>query len=138
VTNRVKAVVVAALLACVLPLGLTAAPAAKNGRISGKVTDADGKPLAGVKITITTPANTRFKVELATAKDGTYATFLNDATVKYHYAFAAPGFATFETDKKVPVWNPGDTSDAKGFRSEDHSILDVTLKPAADAVPAPK
>jgi predicted Zn-dependent protease len=74
-----------------------------QGRIVGVVTDGAGKPLEGVKITVTTPALGNFKVELKTDKAGKWGTILNDATIKYHYKFEKEGFMPVEEDKKVPV-----------------------------------
>ncbi len=135
-TRSIPARLTALAALLLIPVALLAAPVPqKNGRISGKVTGPGGEPLEGVKITITTPANAKIKLELSTPKDGTYATFLGDATYKYHFVFAKAGFTTHETDKKVPIWNPDDRSNATGLRSEDHSVLDVTLVPAAAPVP---
>lgn len=77
--------------------------AAQQGRIRGTVTDGGGKPIEGVKITITTKAITNFKLELTTNKDGKWATILNDATLLYNYKFDKEGFASVTQDKKVPI-----------------------------------
>ncbi|HEV8268001.1 MAG TPA: carboxypeptidase regulatory-like domain-containing protein [Thermoanaerobaculia bacterium] len=95
---RIAAVAAALFLAASSPLfGGT------QGRIVGVVTDGAGKPLEGVKVTVTTPALGNFKVELKTDKAGKWGTILNDATIKYHYKFEKEGFLAVEEDKKVPV-----------------------------------
>jgi len=96
--TRFAAVVAALLLAAAAPLF-----AGSQGRIVGVVTDGAGKPLDGVKITVTTPALSNFKVELKSDKAGKWGTILNDATLKYHYKFEKEGFMAVEEDKKVPV-----------------------------------
>jgi hypothetical protein len=104
----------------------------RQGRITGTVSDSQGSPVADVSISITTKANSSFHKKVQTAKDGSWAALLNDATVSYHYRFEKAGFVTVETDKKVPVLNPGEQVDG-GRGSEAHSILDVQLQPAAPA-----
>jgi hypothetical protein len=104
------------------------------GRISGKVTDGRSEAIPDVKITITTKSNSSFKKVLTTAKDGSWATFLNDATLTFHYLFEKPGYMAVEKDRKVPLWNPNDSSEPNGTRSEDFSVLDIQLIAQAAAV----
>src|SRR4051812_9181861 len=91
------------LLALVLLGAATSLFAVQQGRIMGTVTDGKGAPLEGVKILITTPSITNFKVNLTTGKDGKWGTILNDATLKYHYKFEKEGYLPSEQDKKVPI-----------------------------------
>jgi tetratricopeptide (TPR) repeat protein len=77
--------------------------AAQQGRITGRVTDGKGVPLADVKVTITTKALTNFKIELKTDKDGKWGTILNDSTLTYHYRFEKASYIGVEQDKKVPI-----------------------------------
>lgn len=79
------------------------AAAGAQGRILGHVTDGSGKPLEGVKVTITTSAITNFKLVLTTDKDGKWGTILNDATLKYLYTFEKQGFQSVQQEKKVPI-----------------------------------
>ena len=95
----------AALLGLSLPL-----LAGAQGRITGKVTDGKGVPIEGVKITLTTPKLTNFKVEIKTDKEGKYGTILNDSTIPYTYKFEKQGYISITQDKKVPIatteeWN---------------------------------
>ena len=114
----------ALLVLVFIPMASSAAQ--RQGRISGRVTDAKDAPIADVKITITTRASSTFRKEVATGTDGTYAAILNDATTPYHYRFEKPGFVTVERDKKVPIWNPNDEGGVHGS-SAAHSVLDIQL-----------
>ena len=124
-TSLAFAALAVALLALVFLPGMSLA-ASRQGRISGKVTDARNEPIADVKIAITTKASSSFRKELTTGKDGTFGTFLNDATATYHYRFEKPGYVPVETDKKVPIWNPNDEGSVNGS-SAAHSVLDIQL-----------
>ena len=100
-TNRLTRALAAAGFA--LLLVTPAAFAVQQGRISGKVTDGKGNPLADVKITVTTKSLGNFKIELKTDKDGKWGTILNDSTIPYHYKFEKQGYMGVEQDKKVPI-----------------------------------
>ncbi len=89
--------------ALVLLLSAGSAVAQSQARITGKVTDGKGAPLADVKITVTTKALGNFKLELKTDADGKWKTILNDSTVVYHYKFEKQGYMGVEQDKKVPI-----------------------------------
>jgi len=119
----------ALLLLPAMPIG---AQQGRLGRISGKVSEGGGEPIPDVKITITTKSNSKFRKELTSGKDGTWATFLNDTTQPYHYRFEKPGYLAVEKDKKVPLWNPNDDVDVHG-RSADFSVLDIQLFAQAPA-----
>ncbi len=83
-----------------------AGPAAAQGssaRILGVVKDGKGNPVEGVKVTITTTSNTRFKTEITTDKDGRWATILGNAVPKYIYKFEKPGFVPFQQEKKIGI-----------------------------------
>ena len=90
-----------------LTVQLFRAPALANDRvglISGTVTTLANEPLADVKIIITTKANLGFRKVLSTGSRGTYSVFLEDARFLYRFRFEKAGFATFETDRKVPIY----------------------------------
>jgi tetratricopeptide (TPR) repeat protein len=86
-----------------LLLSAGAAFAGAQARITGKVTDGKGTPLADAKVTITTKSLSNFKIEMKTDKDGKWATILNDSTISYHYKFEKQGFIGVDQDKKVPI-----------------------------------
>jgi tetratricopeptide (TPR) repeat protein len=98
----------AAILVLFVLTGLSGrALAVGQGRIVGRVTDGAGAPVEGVKITVTTPAVTNFKMELKTDKDGKWGTMLIDATLTYNYKFEKQGYIPTQQMKKVPM---GDTT----------------------------
>ncbi|MGA7993132.1 MAG: carboxypeptidase regulatory-like domain-containing protein [Thermoanaerobaculia bacterium] len=118
-------------VALVLLLAATVAFAGQQGRITGRVTDGTGAPLADVKITITTRALTNFKVELKTDADGKWGTILNDATLTYHYKFEKQGFMGVEQDKKIPVAS-SETLDAQLFTQQqaiEKGVVKVVVDP---------
>ena len=86
-------------------LGILAIPAVleagQQGRVLGRVVDGAGKPIEGVKVTITSLALTNWKSEVVTNKDGKFEKLLLDAVPKYHYKFEKAGYQTFEEDFKV-------------------------------------
>lgn len=92
----------AAALAALLAAGAVFAGA--QARVSGKVTDGKGVPLADAKIVITTKALGNFRMELKSDKDGKWGTILNDATLKYDYHFEKQGYMAVDLpDKKIGV-----------------------------------
>jgi predicted Zn-dependent protease len=97
--------------------------AGQQGRVIGTVTDPSGKPIEGVKVTITSPAITTYKAEATTNKDGKFERLFVDAVPKYHYKFEKQGFQTKEDDFKVQA---GDMS----------AQYAVKLQPATGAVSA--
>ena len=93
----------ALLVSAALGLAGTATAQGASARIQGTVMDGTGAPVGGVKITITTPANTRFKVETKTSKDGRWATILGNAVPHYLYKFEKQGYVAHQEDKKIPI-----------------------------------
>ncbi|HEX7580889.1 MAG TPA: tetratricopeptide repeat protein [Thermoanaerobaculia bacterium] len=117
----------------VLPLLLTALTvlAGAQGRVVGKVTDGKGGPVEGVKITITTSALTKFKLELTSDKNGKWQTILNDATLVYTYLFEKPGHMSVKIDKKVPVASTGEPLDVE-LLTQDQAISKGVVKVVED------
>ncbi len=117
----------------VLPLLLTAlaALAGSQGRVVGKVTDGQGKPVEGVKITVTTSALAKFKMELTTDKDGKWQTILNDATIIYTYLFEKQGYLSVKTDKKVPVASTGELLNVQ-LLTQEQAIATGVVKTVED------
>ena len=116
-----------------LPLLLTAltALAGSQGRVIGKVTDGKGNPVQGVKITITTSALAKFKMELTSDKDGKWQTILNDATLVYTYLFEKEGHVSVKTDKKVPVASTGEPLNVE-LLTQDQAISKGVVKVVED------
>lgn len=90
-------------------LGLTvvaALEAGTEGRVTGVITDASGTPLADVKITVTTPEITTFKLDRKSDAKGKYSVLLLDATRRYVFRFEKEGFQPLETDLKPKLGEP--------------------------------
>lgn len=117
----------------VLPLLITAltALAGSQGRVVGKVTDGKGNPVEGAKITITTSALSKFKLELTSDKDGKWQTILNDATLVYTYLFEKQGYISVKTDKKVPVASTGEPLNVE-LLTADQAIAKGVVKTVED------
>jgi tetratricopeptide (TPR) repeat protein len=91
----------------VLALVATAADAQMGtGRVSGTVTDQQGKPIAGAKVTATSPESDR-ALEATTDKDGKWA-LLGFRSGTYEFAFSANGFkpASYKNAVKQMGRNP--------------------------------
>jgi tetratricopeptide (TPR) repeat protein len=93
----------ALLFASSLILSGTATAQGAQARIQGTVKDGKGEPIEGVKVTITTLANTRFKDEKTTDKNGKWATILANAVPRYIYKFEKTGYVAFQEEKKIPI-----------------------------------
>jgi len=77
--------------------------AATQARVSGKVTDSVGEPIAGAIITITCPELTNYTKELETDSKGRYKVLLLDATKRYKFFIEAEGYGPRERTVKVGV-----------------------------------
>ena len=84
----------------ILLLASAGAQAGTQGRVTGRVTDADGNPIEAVTVTITTPAIGKYKLSVKTSKDGQYGFVVNDATLDYHILFEKEGYAPANLNKK--------------------------------------
>ena len=94
-------------LSLLLCAGLAAnAFAIGEARLSGKVLEAGSKkPLADATITVVSApgAGKNFKETYKVEKDGSYAIFLLDGTLKYVFTYAAPGYAPYEETLKLTL-----------------------------------
>ena len=78
-----------------------------QARITGKVTDMTTKaPIADAVIKVEALSGKNFKADFKTKKDGTYAIFLLDGTIKYKFTFSAPGHAPYEEVMKLKLGEP--------------------------------
>ena len=84
-------------------LGAGALFAVAQARLHGQIKDEQGRPVAGVKITVTLPDVGSFRVEETSDGKGNYALTLIDATRTYTYRFEKEGFQTIEQSFKVPI-----------------------------------
>lgn len=74
----------------------TPAAAARKARLVGKVVDADGKPVEGVRITITSPQLPDFQEVRTTDAKGAFLVDFRKVGVTYIYRFEKPGFQVTE------------------------------------------
>lgn len=80
-----------------------------EARLSGKVLEAGTKkPLTDAMITVVSAPGTgkNFKETYKVNKDGGYAIFLLDGTIKYVFTFTAPGHAPYEETMKLKLGEP--------------------------------
>jgi tetratricopeptide (TPR) repeat protein len=92
-----SAVALAALLGAA-----TALFAVAQARIHGTIKDENGKPLEGVKVTVS-QEGTAFHDEDITDPRGEYAITLNDSTQPYTYTFTKEGYLSFKRSYKIPI-----------------------------------
>lgn len=90
-----------------------------EGRILGTVIDKDGNPLKGVKVTITSPDLSDYRVEMTTKKNGTFSVVFAKAYLNYNYRFELEGYQTLETTFKT---NLDGTTRAKFELAEVNSV----------------
>ncbi len=96
-STRQRALASLLVLICLVP-GL--AFAARRGRLVGKVTDEQRKPIQGVRVTVTSPEDPDFKDIETTDKKGVFSVDFDKVDVTYHFRFDAPGFQSIEQDQK--------------------------------------
>jgi len=98
----------AALCALVIMAVAGHAFAGAEGRIVGKVTDANTKePVVNATIHVSATEAKRFEQDYKVEKDGSYKIFLVDATIHYKFTVSAPGHASYEEVLKLKL---GDTT----------------------------
>ncbi len=91
------------LLAVAVLATTSAAQALNQARLHGTITDENNKPVAGVRITVTSPQQASFKLETQTDAKGNWAVTLIDATKSYTYKYEKDGHQTMQQDLKVPI-----------------------------------
>lgn len=84
------------ILFFILPALAAAQPKA---RLIGKIVDQQGKAIAGVTVTATSPQIPTFKETLTTDRRGTFLIDFDTVNVTYHYRFDKPGYETLEVDQ---------------------------------------
>lgn len=82
-------------LCLVLALAASAAHAVGEGRVIGTITNPEGKPIPGIKITITRPG-TSYKQEKVTDKNGKFTIIILDATQEYVLRMEKEGYDPYE------------------------------------------
>ena len=108
-------------IALCLVLALAAsAHAVGEGRIVGTVTNPEGKPLEGIKITLSRPG-TNYKQEKVTDKNGRFTVLVLDATQEYVLRMEKEGYDAYEETIKP---KPEDTLRLS------YTLSEVAPKPA--------
>lgn len=72
-------------------------------RVWGYVNDSSGKPLEGVKITVTCPEIGDYKKETKTDKKGFYDVAVTDGTKNYLFTLSKDGYAEFKENVKPKI-----------------------------------
>lgn len=97
------------LALCLMTLLLITANAfaLTEARLTGKVIDAETKNGIGdVTITVEAVEGKNFKQTFKTKKDGTYAIFLLDGTIRYKFTFTKDGYAAVSDTMKLLISQP--------------------------------
>ena len=74
----------------------TPAAAARKARLVGKVVDSDGKPVEGVRVTVTSPQIPDFQEVRITDAKGAFLVDFRKVGVTYVYRFEKPGYQLTE------------------------------------------
>lgn len=83
-----------------------------QARITGKVTDAATKqPIPNAVINVQALSGKTFNQNFKANKDGSYAIFLLDGTIKYKFTYSAPGYAAYAEDMKLKIGGEPNTKD---------------------------
>lgn len=81
--------------------------AGAEARLTGKITDAVTKqPIPNAVVTTEATSGKTLKMDTKAKKDGTYAIFLLDGTIKYKFTYKAEGYAPFEETAKLKLGEP--------------------------------
>ena len=78
-----------------------------QARITGKVVDAvTKKPIADAEVSVKAVEAKTFNEKFKGKKDGTYAIFLLDGTIRYEFTFSAPGYKSYVETMKLSLGEP--------------------------------
>jgi len=109
------------LALCLLALVAIAsnAFAGAESRLTGKITDAVTKAsIADATITVTAVEGKNIKLESKSKKDGSYAVFLLDGTLKYKFTYSAPGYLPVENTMKLKIGSEPNNYDVALYTAE--------------------
>jgi tetratricopeptide (TPR) repeat protein len=95
-------------LSLVLSLfGAASAFAGAEARITGKVIDSvTRKPIPDAVIKLEAVEGKTVRQEHKVKKDGSYAIFLLDGTIRYKFVYSAPGYTPYEETMKLKIGEP--------------------------------
>ncbi len=75
-----------------------------QARITGKITDAvTKKPIENAVVKVTAVEGKTFKETYPAKKDGSYAVFLLDGTLRYEFSWSAPGYREYKEVLKLKL-----------------------------------
>ncbi|MGZ7078105.1 MAG: tetratricopeptide repeat protein [Thermoanaerobaculia bacterium] len=109
------------LALCLLALVALAsnAFAGAESRLTGKITDAATKaPIGDATIAVAAVEGKNIKLDSKSKKDGTYAVFLLDGTLRYKFTFSAPGYQPVENTMKLKIGSEPNTYDVALYSAE--------------------
>jgi Tfp pilus assembly protein PilF len=92
----------ATLLALLLAVAGTAS-AARQGRLIGKVVDPEGRPIADVTVTTTSPAIPELRAVTTTDKKGLFKVDFERLFILYRYRFEKAGYQTSEVEQNWTI-----------------------------------
>jgi tetratricopeptide (TPR) repeat protein len=102
-----------ALSLTLLLLSATQAFAGAEARMSGKITDGITKePIPNAEVNIEAIEGKTVKQSAKSKKDGQYAIFLLDGTIRYKFTFSAPGYTPYEETMKLNL-GPANVKDVQ-------------------------
>jgi tetratricopeptide (TPR) repeat protein len=78
-----------------------------QARITGKIVDAaTKKPIETAVINVAAVEGKNFKEQYKVKKDGSYAIFLLDGTLRYEFTYSAPGYRDYKETMKLKLGEP--------------------------------
>ena len=81
--------------------------AGAEARVHGKIVDAATKqPIADATVTLDATESKTVHLSGKTKKDGTFALFVLDGTIRYKFGVAAPGYTPYEETVKLDIGAP--------------------------------
>jgi tetratricopeptide (TPR) repeat protein len=96
-----------ALSLLALMIVATNAFAIGEARVTGKIVDAaTKKPITDAVVDVQALTGKNFKDQIKVKKDGSYAIFLIDGTLKYKFTYSAPGHEPWSYETKLKLGEP--------------------------------
>lgn len=74
-----------------------------EARVTGKVLDQAGKPVADAKISVDSLEGKKFHQDFKTNKNGEFAIFLLDGTIRYKFTYSKEGVGSASKDMKLKL-----------------------------------
>ncbi len=122
------------LALCLLALLFVAANAfaGAEARMAGTIIDGTTKkPIENATVTASAVESKTINQTFKAKKDGTYAVFLLDGTIRYKMTFAAPGYTPYEETMKLKIGGETTKKDVELFKGNAPAPAAAAGKPAA-------